>query len=332
MSYTSENILSEEILLKDVITFLELLDYEYSYSRKHNEIGLIRNYYWFDSKDYKSWSGVELSIYKNQNLIHVDTRTSAGRSFYDLEHQNKTMKLLRKYFKGTFRSDFGKGRYLKQDSGPPEHSASGCHLAFSDFGSNLIRAMRYYKSRSFGKQYEESTGIYWMDRHNPKFISNILILPFICSIAEDYWKSTYIAILKYSGNKEAILKSNRISSERLTLISNNNLSVEEAFAESISFGRISMVCKHFKAIDKEIDFARILRKPYRRRKKTIFDSLEEMTEIRNEIIHRASAPIFIEDDQIKDSINLLHDGIERSYKELTKLKNWEFRKMWGGRI
>ncbi len=333
MSYESQNILQEGTNRKDVMNFIELLKFDKLGSWQADELGKIFSYQWFERDDYKSWSGVELSLFEKDNIIHIETRTNAGRSYYDLVQQNDTIRLLKKYFGGVFYTDYGKGRYLQPQSGPPEHSASGCHLAFSGFGSNLIRARQYFENVSFGDNEKQQTGLYWLDRYNPKLLSNILTLPFLASIAEDYWKSTYIALLKYSDNKESVLKTNRISADRLVQVSNGILSIEEAFAESISFGRISMTCKHFKAIDKNLDLAAILRKPYRRRKKTLFDSLEEMTELRNEIIHQASSSVIIEDKYLTDLINILHDSIDRCYEELTKLKGWHYNKTWGvGRL
>ena len=230
-------------------------------------------------------------------------------------------------------TDEGKGRYLQINGQPPEPSASGCHLAFSSFGSNLIRARQYYDNRKFGDKKQESSGIYWLDRYNPRLLSNNFILTFLVSISEDYWKSTYIALLKYTENKESIFKTGRIYPERLVQISNGELTIEEGFAESISFARISNVCTQFKNLDKKLDFAAVLKKPYGRKKKNLFDTLEEMTEIRNLIIHEASLPVMLEEEYIKDSINILHDSTEKCYKELTKIKGWTFEKTWyAGRL
>ncbi|WP_394908092.1 hypothetical protein [uncultured Mesonia sp.] len=333
MSYESQNILPKRTSLKLVKEFLEMLDYRYLGNWDAEELGKIQSYQWFERNDYKSWSGVELSLFKKDKIILIETRTNAGRSYYDLEHQNKTIKLLRQYFKGQFFTDYGKSTYLHPNGIASEPSESGCYLAFSAFGSNLIRVRQYFDSRNFNERHDEPSGIYWIDRFNPKYFSNTLILPFIASIAEDFWKSTYIALLKYSTNKEKILKGNRISSERLAQVSEGQLSIEDAFAESIPFGRLSMVCKHFKALDSRIDFAGVLKRPYRRRKKSLFDSLEEMTEIRNEIIHSASSPIFLDDDYIQDLLNIIHDSVERCYTELTKINDWKFNKGWGvGRL
>lgn len=333
MSYESENILDKRVKFIDVLNFIELLDYKYLGMWDGEELGKIKSYHWFDKKDYKSTMGVELSAYIFEGKICITTRTNASRSYYDLEHQNKTIRLLKKHFSGNFITDEGKGRYLQPRSGPPEPSAAGCHLAFSSFGSNLIRARKYFDNRNFGEKKEESTNLYWLDRYNPKLLSNNFIITFLVSIFEDYWKSTFIALLKYSANKEAILKNGRISADRLVQISNGELSVEEGFSESISFARISNVCNQFKILDKKLDFAGLLRKPYRRRKKNLYDTLEEMTEIRNSIIHEASSSIMLDEEYVKDSINILHDSIERCYKELTKANGWTYFKTWGtGRL
>lgn len=320
--------------MNDVIEFLGLLNYKYIGSWDGQELGKIKTYQWFDQTDYRSSSGVLLYIDTDkQNVISVETRTTAGRSYYDLEHQNKTIKLLKKHFGGTFYTDYGKGRYLNLVGKPPEPASLGCHLAFSSFGSNLIRVRRYFDGRTFGNENEKLTGISWIDQYNPELLSNSFVLVFLISIAEDYWKSTFIALLKFSQNKESILKSAKISTERLVLISNGQLSVEQGFAESISFARISVVCNNFKSLDKRLDFAGILKKPYRRRKKNLFDSLEEMTELRNTIIHKASSPILLSREYIVDAVNILHDSIEKCYIELTRINDWNYNKSWGvGRL
>jgi hypothetical protein len=329
MSYESESILREGTKEKDVINFVKLLGYQYVSSWDGQELGQIKDFYWFDDKDYRSTSGVELSTYIHNQKLYVTTRSVVSRSFYDLEHQNKTIRQLKKHFGGNFRTDEGKGRYLQPQFGPLEPAAAGCARAFSSFGNNLIRVRQYFDNRTFKGEQKTSNHLF-LDRFNPRLISNILILPFIISVLDDYWKSTYVALLKYSENKEAIFKTGRIYPDKLVQISKGDLSVEKAFADSMSFARISVVCTQFKTLDKQLDFTAVLKKPYRRRKKNLFDSLEEITEIRNTIIHEASNPIILDDDYIKDSINMLHDSIDRCYDHLTKQKGWAYEKTWGG--
>lgn len=327
MSYESENILQDKNE-KQIIEFVELLGYKYSGIWNVDNDGKVRDFYWFEVNDFKSITGVELSIYHKNKKLVVTTRTNESRSYHDLVHQNKTIRLLKKHFGGVFTTDYGKSRYLKPEGKPLEPAASGCQLAFSSFGTNLIRARQYFDNRKFTRE-QETSDIDWLNRFNPRLISNNLLLPFLVSIFEDYWKSTYTVLLKYSENKESILKGNKIYADRLVQISQGEITVEQGFADSISFARISVVCNHFKLLDKRLDFASVLKKPYRKRKKSLFDTLEAMTHIRNTIIHEASNPIILDDNYIKDSMNILHDSIERCYRELTKYKHWVFDKTWG---
>ena len=52
---------------------------------------------------------------------------------------------------------------------------------------------------------------------------------------EDYFKSTYIALLTYSEQKTSILKGVKLSGEQLSQISQGLLTVEQAAAEMLPF-------------------------------------------------------------------------------------------------
>ena len=329
MSYNSQNILKHGTSLDDVIDFLKLFEYDYQGYFTDDQIGKIKEFLWGSRKDYKSWTGIELSLFVKNDTIYVETRSAAGRSYYDLEHQNKTIKSLKTYFGGSFKTDSGKDRCMRITGKPPKPAESGCYMTYNRFGHNLLRAHQYFRNRNFGVHKPELSGIIWLDNLNPRLLSNNLVLPFIASIHEDYWKTIYVVLLKYSEKKEAVLKGgNKISADRMVKISEDKMSVEQGFAESISFTNISTICSHFKTLDNRLDFAAVLKKPYKRRKKTLFDSLEEMVTIRNEIIHRASSPIMLNDDYIKEIMNITEDSIDRCQKELVKIYGWNFYKSW----
>ena len=113
MSYCSSNSLAPGTRLKDVIEFLQLLRYRPEGSIASEEVGRLRCFHWFDDVDYHSWSGVELSVHEDHGTLHVETRTPIGRSYYDLTHQNDTIRLVKKHFGGSFVTDEGRGRYLR---------------------------------------------------------------------------------------------------------------------------------------------------------------------------------------------------------------------------
>ena len=119
MSYESESVLPAGASPKAVREFLALFGYEKSRGLKYGSTKFDR-FYWFDATDYRSWSGVEVSLYLDgHRRVIVGTRTPIARSYYDLTHQNKTIFELQRRFGGSFRTDEGPRRYLKPDSGPP---------------------------------------------------------------------------------------------------------------------------------------------------------------------------------------------------------------------
>ncbi|MBI1818089.1 MAG: hypothetical protein HYR72_24175 [Deltaproteobacteria bacterium] len=329
MSYCSSNSLEPGTKVNDVIEFVRLLRYRPEGSLSSEEVGRLRCFHWFDEADYRSWSGIELSIHETQGTVQVETRTPIGRSYYDLSHQNDTIRLLRKHFGGSFVTDEGRGRYQRPGSGPPSPAASGCHLAFQRFGANLITCHVYFRDREFkSPKRKRPTGVYVMDFTNPWLISNNLLLPYLVAITEDYWKSTFIPLLRYSSKKEAILRSGRLTAEHLAAVSDGRRSVEEALVEALPFQRVSAACRHFSALDPNLDFAGVLRKPYRRRRQSLFESLEQMTEIRHELVHRARLSEVLTDEFVASLLHNLQVAVVRCYRHLTKRNGWAFEKWW----
>ncbi|HEX5036151.1 MAG TPA: hypothetical protein VFX30_03235 [bacterium] len=320
--------LAAETRVKDVSEFIELLGYQYEGRIHSNQAGELLCYRWFEDRNYHSWSGVELSLHRRNGSVYVETRTAGAISYFDFKQQNKTIKLIKKHFGGSFETDEGKGRYLSihESRIPPE--ASGCHLAFNRFGSNLIASRVYISSRNFKFQRpHELKGFPEMARINPWIISNNLCLPFLVSIFEDYWKTTYVALLKCSEKKERIFKSVKISAEKLALASTGSISLEEAFAESLSFQNVLSICKNFSELDPKIKIDAVLRKPYRRRKISLFDSLEEMIKLRHRIIHSADFAI-LTDEYIKGLSHNLEVAVVKCYQHLTEIYGWRYEKWW----
>jgi hypothetical protein len=327
MSYTSQNFFDDNISEKDISEFIKLLGYQYASYWKSEEYGVSKTYVWFDKTDYRSTTGIYLNILRENNRVIVETRTNESRSFYDLQHQNKTIRSLKKYLGGYFETHLGENKCMRQYLRAPAPAESGCRLAFNGFGKNLIKAQLFFGFRNFG-EHRKTTGYFDIDEMNPRLLSNNLMLPFLVSIFEDYWRSSFTALLKYSEKKEAILKGGKITAEKLVQISSGTISVEEAYSDTISFARISNVCSAFRQLDERLVLRAVLDKPYKRRSISPFDTLEKMTEIRNVIIHEPSTPVLLDDQYIADSINILHYAIEKCYTEISRHKGWKFEKNW----
>jgi hypothetical protein len=330
MSYESSNSLPKGTRVNDVLEFLELMNYRRVSDSKRMLQSQIAEYYFFDQTDYRSWSGIGLYIFREKDGgLLVETRTTISRSYYDLVHQNNTIRGLKRRFGGWFRTDEGKGRYLHPDTKPPLPQESGCHLAFERFGSNLIKADIYLMNRTFpNKQWEQTGVLEFLDELNPRFLSNNLLLPYLVSVLEDYFKSTFIALLRYSPKKEMFLKGVRVSPENLAKISSQELSVEQAVAENLPFQRISAIGQHFKALDSKLDLAGALLKPYRRRKVSLFKSLDALTVRRHDFIHKGVMDITFNDADVKKALNDLEASVVRCYRRITDHYGWPFEKDW----
>lgn len=327
MSYESKNIFPASTRIADVRAFVKLLGYEKIGEWKHED-RKFEDYGWFERKDYKSWSGVELAIYKSDDgALAVSTRTTISRSYYDLEHQNDTISSLYKRFSGTFRTDEGSRRYMRVEAGSPPPAASGCHLAFARFGSNLIRAKRYLEVNA-ATPAQKSDALLAQLGMDHKTLSCNMLVSFFVSIVEDYLKSYFIALLRYSEKKEGLLRSARLQSDQLIRISNHEISVEEALAESMSFQRIASACKNIASIDTALNIAGVLRKPYRRRLKSFFDQLTELVEIRHKFVHRAELDRSLRYSSVEQILFDLDVAITRVQRRIFQEYDWPYEKTW----
>lgn len=119
----------------------------------------------------------------------------------------------------------------------------------------------------FTSHYQKHTKFLFIDAMNPLTLSNNFLLPFLVSILKDYFKSTFVALLRYSQRKSSFFKNARLTSSQLISISDGTLLVEEAVAEYLPFQSIKKICQHFKVLDPKLDLSGTLIKPYNRRKK-----------------------------------------------------------------
>jgi hypothetical protein len=327
VSYSSQQVFAAGTLVADVREFVELLSYR--------RLGILRyeteafeEYFFFDETDYRSWSGVELAIHNEQRGVVVSTRSTVSRSYYDLTHQNHTIRSLRKRFGGDFTTDEGRNRYLQPRFEPPTPAASGCHLAYERFGSNLIKAASFHSSRQFDlPQQPVRQGYSFLLEHDPRVMANNALLPFLIAALEDYFKSTFVVLLRYSPRKEAFFKGIRLQGDQLAAIS-GGAKVEDQVVETLPFQRISAVMRHFAALDSSLDVGGALRKPFRRRKESLFDQLERVVETRHAIIHRATLDVSLTDLAILDLIHDLDVAVTRVYKRIADHYSWPFERGW----
>jgi hypothetical protein len=274
------------------------------------------SYFWYDRSDYKSWVGVELDIYKKGTQITINTSSRAGRSNWDLVQQKRTLKILRDLFGGHFTTDAGKNRYWRPEQPSPLPVSSGCYMARWAFQNGLVKAKIYLMHRilegSLSK--DEPSGFIVLDEVNPRLLSNNFLVPYLIAIWEDYFRSTFAALLKYSKSREVVLKKARLSHTQLEKIAIGKQPFERAVAECFSFQRPSLITENFRMLDQKLDLAGALRKPYRRRKTTLFDSMEALVERRNAFVHEGDVDLSLFDREMKLILSDIVTAVDRSYK------------------
>ena len=317
MSYTSESQLPETANRRRVQELVELLGYK----RIRDDLrvpNMIASYIWHDVNDYKSWAGVELQIYFELGKLTINTRSTVSRSYWDLSHQNKTIRAIKNFFGGDFTTDAGKNRCWRPDGPPPSPVSSGCYLARWHFDSALMKARIYLMTRKLEGDIarEKSTGLGFLDQMNPRLLSNNLLVPYVIAIWEEYFRSTFAATLKYTDKRGSVLKRARLSHAQLEQIAIENKPIEDAISECFSFQRPSIICDNFKLLDGKLDIASAMRKPYRRRKMTLYDSIEAPVENRNAFVHAGEMSLTLYDKALKQMLADIVEAVDRAYEAI----------------
>ena len=310
---------------KDVEEFLVVLGYTKLPRDRYTPKGVTALLY--HPNDYKYFVGVyaEKHFDKAEGLI-VHTHTSIWRSRYDTDFHNHTVKQLRKRFGGYFESDNGRNKYLTNDYPYIDKAEAGCYQAFGVYFNNIQRASytidTWMSAKTEMDWSSKKMGVALIDQMNPLVATVNMAIPLIVSIIEDYFKSSYIALLKYSPQKEAIIRDCRIQGEELILLTKGEITLEDAVARSRSFQDMKRIAQSYRELDKNIDVYGTLKRPYRRRKTSIYDTIESIIVLRHRIIHRAELILGYTPQLLLRDIRTIHVGIERFYRMLISLYGW----------
>lgn len=225
--------------------------------------------------------------------------------------------MLRDLFGGHFVTDAGRDRYWRPEGKPPSPASSGCFLARWRLHNAFTKPKLYISQRGHDKPdaWPQPTGNYYLDEMNPRLFSNNLLLPYLVAVWEEYFRSSFIALLKYSPQRETALKKVNLNQTQLESIASNIATVEDSVANLFSFQRPSIIDKNFRLLDPGMDLAGVLRKPYRRRKIYLFDTIERCVEDRNKFVHSGLININLTDQKLQTILSDFEVGVERSYQE-----------------
>ena len=310
MGYDSTNFVPISTSKKHIIDFIKLLGY----------VGRGQNYYYFKQEDYKYLYGVGLNIHQDNDKWLIHTRTPIYCSDYDLAFQNYTIRQIRQRFGGSFMTDEGTNIYFSEDEKKLSGAESGCYFAY--FRLHNLFSYIHGLLMDYTEDENRQRGFDLFGTPSSTTLLANITTTYISSIIENYFRELYVALLTYSDKKESIFKTARIDSSDLLDVSAQKITFEEAVALSFSFQNIHKVNNTFQTLDKNIKIHATLSKPYRRRKETLFATLDRILEHRHALIHRLSIDIHYSKEDIKKDINSVDTALERVYQHLCEVYNW----------
>ena len=308
---------------KDIFSFLEMLGYQAIPRGFWVPRGARAFSFWKDDH-YRYITGVLAEVYrKNKAVLTVHTRTSIWCGDYDMKFHNLTVRELKRRFGGYFQTDEGRNRYFKLRGPTIEKAEGGCWGAYSRFHSNWKDIQTFLSSvKEADLGFPPLRGIELIDAHNPKIMASNLAVVSLVSLAEEYFRSCYIALLRYSARRVDVLKGARLVGQDLVSVADGAYTVEEAVSKWMSFQDISKICQSFKELDPRLDFAGVLRKPYRRRKESLFDCFRRVIQQRHDLIHHAIVdPAYGPSEAMQDA-SLVYVGLRRIYESMIKTYGW----------
>ena len=200
---------------------------------------------------------------------------------------------------------------------PPE---AGCYLAFERFQNNIQRAILYVDARTFAPAYSDPKRLKIADMLNPRLFSNNLLLPYLVSAIEDYFKSTFVALAKHSDAKETLFRNARITADRLVTVAAGEARIEEVVADAMSFQSLAAICNHFRAADKRIDYAGVLRRPVARR--SLYGAVEVVIARRHALIHHSELDLAFEDSLAARAIDDVFSAVRKCHEHLLSVEEW----------
>lgn len=249
-------------------------------------MGYVRHgsfYYCGNDIEYKYIAGVIIWLCdenKNQYVYRVNSKIWAGG--YDLKLMNDTIRNFKRYLGASFSSDYGRNRYFPIEN-LIKGAENGCYLALFNL-ENSFSGLEYYFSNLSDDSDMNERALSAAGILLPSVLTGNVFLSYLCSLMEDYYRKLFIALLRFSKNKQKIIDIKRINYDMEDFYK-GDMSFEELYARSLSFQNINTIDKHFKKIDNKLDIGSSLKKPYHNRKKSLFDEMGEIFNTRHGIIH-----------------------------------------------
>ena len=311
MGYDSSIILPEKTSLKEVKQFLEILKYQ----------EIVKNFYFYNNNNSEEhFTGIESEICQTRPNIELHLRTTVWTTIADTEYTNLTLKEVSKRFGGYFRTEFGKNKSYKFEGIVRRRAEAGCYTVYKKFQNNMVQPNVFYDHLASIEKDRPLTDMWIINNFHPTSIGMNITVPFLISVFEEYFRSTYIVLLKWSDKKKEILKCSKINSEDLADLADGVNSIEKLASRYISFQNLNSINVAFDKISKDIKFINLLKST--NPEKDYFNRVDRLIQFRHRIIHCNITDPFYKVSDFKKDIELVSEVCEIFYDRLIEIYDW----------
>ena len=327
MSLCSSSYIPSSVPYKNLFWIIEKLGYTETPVPKDLKYAYKKMFFWHPQKRDLTYVGIELNVKHIENdKIIIETRTRAGRSSIELQHQNQTLKIIRDFFGGHFETDYGRNKYFDSNDCNPEQTdlEMSIYVQRWIFHNALIPLQIYadfiesslHKTGPAGDLYSDKVGVLpFIDVMRPVVVSNNIQLPDLIGAWENYIKNVFLAVFRYGDTENKLLKSEKFSSDDLLKIKNGESTLEECIVNKLSFQRPRTIIANFKMLDAQLDVNSIFLKPFKRRKTSLYVQIDDIITLRNKIVHDG----FLDTDLTQKDVLRFMENITEIANRLYKL-------------
>lgn len=297
------------------------------------------NYHWFDHSDYRSFDGVEATIYPPTDekdlkklgacgwALHTRTRSSGSPA--DKQQQNETIRAARQQFGGSFYNDWhGKDRYTPVHQDWRDAPARGIYLAY-EFVTHNISAVRFaLPDPTEGLEKLVGTKLETLATADPTRVLYNALVPFAVAALEHFFSQTFKILLRYdsTARKRLEKQTRKVELADVLAIEAKTRTIEDVVADWYSFQNIASIHNAFSEWF-GVDFWKLLRQRKKIGKRISFleSRLDQLIKFRHSVVHGLSIDVEMRKQQIQEVLDLALAVIEVFVDHLEKGRGMRIR-------
>ena len=297
------------------------------------------NYHWFDDSDYRSFDGVEATIYPPTNekdlkklgqcgwALHTRTRSSGSPA--DKQQQNETIRAARREFGGSFYNDWrGKNRYTQVHQDGRDAPARGIYLAYELVRHNISAVRFALPEPTEGLEKLIGTKLEALATMDATRVLYNALVPFAVAALEHFFSQTFKILLRYDSTAKKRLEKHtrRVEFSDVLAIEARTKTIEDVVADWYSFQSISSIHNAFSEWF-SVDFWNLLRqrKKIGKRISLLETRLDQLIKFRHSIVHGLNINVEMRKPQIQEVLDLTLAVIDVFVDHLEKSRGKRIR-------